>query len=79
MLHYVTREGGQLQRHYVNNFFAGEHNSNATIAILDYLLSSTQTFQKFDTIFFSGDTGSGFRQCETLYYYSTLKRKYGKK
>jgi hypothetical protein len=78
VIHYVTREGGPVQRLYVDNFFRGQHKSPQTTGILDYLLSSTSVFDQFTDITFSGDTGSGFRQDETLWYYSTLKAKYGK-
>lgn len=76
VIHYVTREGGPLQRHYVDNFFTRKWAE--TIGILDYRLSSTRVFDQFTDITFSGDTGSGFRQDETMWYYSTLRKKYGK-
>ena len=79
VLHYVDHDDGPIIRHYIDNFFQGHHVSSSTIAILDYLFTSTSTFDKFDTVFFSGDTGSGFRQCETLYFYSTLFRDHNKK
>jgi hypothetical protein len=69
----------ELQRDYVNNFFIGAGRSNATISILEFLLKSTTLFERFDTIVLSGDSGSGFRQTETLYFYSTIWEKYGKK
>ena len=78
VIHYVTFKGGPLQRLYVDNFFRGSHNTRTMTGILDYLLSSTHVFDQFTDITFSGDTGSGFRQDETLWYYSTLRGTYGK-
>jgi hypothetical protein len=78
VLHYVTRVGGRLRRTYIDNFFKGPHKAPQTIGILDFLLKSTSVFDQFDELFFSGDTGSGFRQDETIYYYTTLKGTYGK-
>jgi hypothetical protein len=78
VIHYVRHRGTIIERTYVDNFFKGKHTYVTTISILDYLFKSTRIFDKFDELIFSGDTGSGFRQSETIYYYSTLFFKYGK-
>jgi hypothetical protein len=67
-----------LQRFYIDNFYFGKGSSASTISILDYLLGSTTVFDHFDHIVLSGDTGSGFRQTETLYYYSKVFQLHGK-
>ena len=64
---------GILRRSYVDNFFSGPYGSETTIGILHYLFTSTTLFDKYSNITFSSDSGSGFRQSETLYYYSSLK------
>jgi hypothetical protein len=68
----------ELQRFYIDNFYFGKGTTASTISILDYLLGSTHVFENFDHIVLSGDTGSGFRQTETLYYYSKVYHLYGK-
>jgi hypothetical protein len=78
VIHFVTRKGGPLQRFYVDNFFQGSHKAPQTVGILDYLLRSTNVFDAFTEITLSGDTGSGFRQDESMWFYSTWKTTYGK-
>ena len=68
----------ELQRFYIDNFYFGKGTSASTISILDYLLGSTNVFENFDHIVLSGDTGSGFRQTETMYFYSKVFHLYGK-
>jgi hypothetical protein len=68
----------ELQRFYIDNFYFGKGTSASTISILDYLLGSTNVFENFDHIVLSGDTGSGFRQTETMYYSSKVFHLYGK-
>ena len=41
----------------IDNVFTGKHNSAATIGIFDFLLDKTTVFNKFDTLFLSGDSG----------------------
>jgi hypothetical protein len=57
---------------YITNTFEQPHDWRTTVGILDALLTSGE-FAQFDHITFVSDNGSGFRQSETLHYYTLVR------
>jgi hypothetical protein len=72
-------EFGELTYQYVDNLFRGGSDSSSTIAIWESVMDATELFDKFDTIYLSGDTGNGFRGYDVAAFLSTWKARWGKR
>jgi hypothetical protein len=71
VLHIVTNtEDHVVERRYIDNFFHGSACGANTCTMLDYLLNETSEFDDMDTIYFTGDTGNGFRSWRLANYFS---------
>ena len=74
-----TDDKGELCYKYIDNLFQGASDSKSTEGIWTKILEETDTFDEFDTIYVSGDTGNGFRGYSVASFFSTWRRRFNKR
>jgi hypothetical protein len=67
-----------LQFKATDNFYQGFHSWKTTVGIVDWLVQNG-AFTNYDDLFFSSDTGTGFRSTPFIFYLTLAAKTYNKK